>query len=192
MDKPLPGQIQKVDISYDKKSIFGLTHGQIVSKLRELSHLKVVQTFLDDEAENFINDFIGKFQKPTFSYADLWELKEAYLEKLYKTAIAKKHLEADVKYGFYDRGQFFELIFDGAKPITIKNRLGIKYLHYLVVHKDKKVELVEIDRIAGVHPDSIGKYRDDGEMPDESDENAQAKGGKLVGAKETLMTFNNK
>jgi len=199
----LPGHIKKVDMAYNKKNKFGLSHGQIFSQLRELSHLRAVQSFLDDEAENFINDFIGKFQEPTFSYGDLWTLKNRYLEKLYSTAISKKHLEADVKYGFYDRGEIFEIIFDGAQPIIIKKRIGIRFLYHLVAHKNEEIQLFELDKIAGVHPDPKNDYNGDGGGYNEDDEkypiNLKAKNkerGQKSGAQlepeEVLMAFKEK
>ena len=45
-----------------------------------------MRDFLEKESINFIKDYAKAVNTPTFSYADLWEIKQGYLFRLQEIA----------------------------------------------------------------------------------------------------------
>jgi len=183
-NETVPDDLKNINTAKFDRAGKDKLHHEMVGDLQKNFHLKTVQTFLKESSHQFIEDYINRAQDTTFSYADLWEIKEKYLKRLYDELLRKGQSEANFEYAFLDRGEFYEIIYEG-KLYRIQKRLGIQYLHYLVQHKNEEVSLHKLDIIGGINPEQV----QDGHTKKGGSQKSKSHDDKKSGKKPTVSIF---
>ncbi|MEW6672852.1 MAG: hypothetical protein AB1427_14190 [Thermodesulfobacteriota bacterium] len=153
-DDAVPNDLKKIDPAKFDRSGKDKRHQEMVKALQENFHLKTVQTFLKESSQQFIEDYIGRAQDITFSYADLWEIKEKYLIRLFNEAKEKAHQETAVQHSFHEFDDYYEIFFEGERHLLDKIG-GLKRLQYLVRHKYEEVSIFDMDDDEGIAPELL-------------------------------------
>jgi hypothetical protein len=87
--KPIPLDLRDI-IRKFSVTIDSDTHENKKKEVRSIFSKSYIQKYLANLAPDFIRDYEKLIKQYAFSYADLWELKERYLEKVYQCIRNKK------------------------------------------------------------------------------------------------------
>ncbi len=83
-----------------------------------------------------------------FSYAEFWRIIKRHVKRL------SFHLDIELrkiaKYAFYKEGEYFTIIFNASDPVRIKEQIGLKYIHYLVLNKHDFVWSRDLENLGGI------------------------------------------
>ena len=130
-------------------------HKKMVDEIKPKLTKGYVQDFLSKNYLSFIKDYVDLTQTPFFSYADLWELKEKYLNSLYNHV--KKEGIHESKYVFYPEGESWRITYNG-KTTGGYTGTGFKYLYYLISNQFKSFGHDDLDLLDGVEVREMKKY----------------------------------
>jgi hypothetical protein len=72
-------------------------HDDMVNEVRQAFSKGYVQTFISKQYSSFIKDYRQIVERFTFSYADVWQLKERYRQKVYQCIEDKKATRPDYR-----------------------------------------------------------------------------------------------
>jgi hypothetical protein len=103
-----------------------------------------VQEFLTSELFLFLKDYEELVRSNSFSYTQIWNLKQGYLDLLYKDV--KKALRDEKPYAMYREGESWKIVFDG-EPFGSLNGVGFRWIYYILSTPDVPVKYRDLDEI---------------------------------------------
>ena len=109
-------------------------HNEMIARVQENATKQYAQNFLKIRLVNFLEDYQRSIQENEFSYADIWQLKEIYLEDLYKEVL--KGLSDDAPYVMKREGKAWKMVFNG-KAISGLRQIGFSYLYHLICNPNE-------------------------------------------------------
>ena len=124
------GSDEKVMDDFD----LGMFSQKQIQTLRDNFSKDYAQLFLAEKSDLFINDYISIIRNANWSFLDIWNLKNEYMNQYYKSVHVG--ISSEKKYAFYENGGTWTIIFDG-KPITGLKGLGFKLIHFLLSNENK-------------------------------------------------------
>jgi hypothetical protein len=123
-------------------------HSASVKKIRDNSTTPAVQDWLTDNIDEFIVDYELISAYAGFSYAEIWRIIKRHVKRL------SFHLDIELrkiaKYAFYKEGEYFTIIFNASDPVRIKEQIGLKYIHYLVLNRHEFVWSRHLENLGGI------------------------------------------
>lgn len=160
---------------------------QYVRKINRFSDEPFVHHFLNDNYQNFIKDYIALVQQKDFAYADFWQLKFQYLERLNGAVNTGRMMH--YKYAFFKTGDVWILKYEG-ESLLLQDHKGLKYIHCLIANKGKKINTFELSDLDGKETESDAldnlvdlpdDSKSDGEDDESYDENNSSEAAALHG-----------
>nr|WP_321402075.1 hypothetical protein [uncultured Desulfobacter sp.] len=109
-------------------------HITMAKLVQENSTTQYVQDFLKTNIIYFLEEYEGTLQSNEFSYAHVWQLKEFYLEELYKEIL--KGLSEQAPYVMKKEGKAWKIVFNG-NPMSSLRRIGFAYLYHLICNPNE-------------------------------------------------------
>jgi len=108
--------------------------------------------FLNQIYSQFIQDYIEISGKTDFTCQAFDSLRNDYLRKLHK----QMNIEflGTTQYAFYEESGTWTIIFDG-NPIRALKGQGFRYIHHLVSHMRKQINIHDFDKNQGNHNDLV-------------------------------------
>ncbi len=124
-------------------------HLKMVDLVQENYTKQYVQEFLKDN----LVDFLGKYEDLTrsnsFSYADIWRLKESYLVRLYKSTL--KGVSDEAPYVMKRDGEDWKIIYNGDSRGLLKG-IGFGYIYHLLENENEEYYHSELLAVSGTQP----------------------------------------
>ena len=111
-------------------------HHVMVSRIRPNFTKQYVQDFLRDNVSDFMEKYEDHYKKNLFSYAHIWELKERYLELLYKAT--NKGLRDEVPYAMHREGEGWRIVFEGKAVSGLRGK-GFLWIYHIISNPNEKV-----------------------------------------------------
>jgi len=105
----------------------------IFDVLKENFSKEYSQFFLTETAKPYIEEYTSIIDQPNWSYLDIWELNNRYINNYYKAI--KFGISNEHPYAFYENGGTWTIIFDG-KPITGLDHPGFILINYLILNEN--------------------------------------------------------
>jgi len=122
---------EDIELSSDQRN----NHKKMVDLIQENFHKQYVQEFLKDNLIDFLEEYEGKIQSNQFSYATVWELKESYLEGLYKATL--KGLSEDAPYVMKREMDAWKIVFNNIETEKLLIGMGFAYIYYLLCNENE-------------------------------------------------------
>ena len=111
----------------------GMFNQKQIQALRDNFSKEYAQLFLSEKSDLFINDYISIIRNANWSFLDIWNLKNEYMNQYYKSVHVG--ISNEKKYAFYENGGTWTVVFDG-KPITGLDSPGFIFIYFLIKNKD--------------------------------------------------------
>ncbi|MFO7817199.1 MAG: hypothetical protein R6V39_05920 [Desulfovibrionales bacterium] len=124
----------------------------MIADIKEHREKPATWNFLKENLDPFIKDFIKIFQKADFCYGYVWKLKKYYIKKLH--AAIQDEIREDARYAFFKEGKTWTIIYKGKAKRGLNSK-GYAYLQYLVMHPRQFFNLIDLEAVDGVRPDTI-------------------------------------
>ena len=106
-------------------------HITMAKRVQENSFKQYTQEFLRENVIDFLEEYEELITGNKFSYASVWELKESYLEGLYKTT--NKGLSTEAPYVMSREGKnSWRMVFNNIKVEELLSGVGFAYIYYLL------------------------------------------------------------
>jgi len=121
-------------------------HNEIVARVQENSTKQYVQDFLKTNLVYFLEEYEGTIQSNEFSYAHVWQLKEIYLEDLYKEVL--KGLSDDALYVMKKEGKAWKIKFGETISSPLYGR-GFAYIYHILSKENDYTDHYELYLAAG-------------------------------------------
>jgi len=109
-------------------------HITMAKLVQKTATKQYTQEFLRDNLVDFLEEYEELIQGNKFSYADIWQLKESYLEGLYKDVI--NGLSEEAPYVMKREGKAWKMTFNGNTMSGLR-RIGYSYLYHLICHPNE-------------------------------------------------------
>ena len=122
-------------------------HFKMVARIQENYTKQYVQEFLKDNLVDFLEEYEDLIQSNSFSYADIWRLKESYLEGLYKTIL--KGLSEVAPYVMKREMDAWKIIFNNIKTEKLLIGVGFAYVYYLLCNENEYYYHADLIREGG-------------------------------------------
>ena len=111
------------------------THHKMVDRVRNNFTKQYVQEFLEKNLIDFLEEYEERFHSKQFSYAHVWELKESFLEKLYKAT--NKGLSSESPYVMKREMDAWIMVFNNIKSEKLLIGIGFAYIYYLLCNENE-------------------------------------------------------
>lgn len=111
-------------------------HSKMVRAVRENATKTYVQEFLTSELVPFLKDYEELVRSNSFSYAQIWNEKQSYLDLFYKDV--QTALRDEKPYAMYREGTAWKIVFDG-KPFGGLKGIGFRWIYYIISNPGNKV-----------------------------------------------------
>ena len=152
------------EIAAELKSI----HEKMVDLVRENYHKQYVQEFLKDNLIDFLEEYEEFIRSNTFSYATVWELKESYMEGLYKATL--KGLSEDALYVMKREMNAWKIVFNNIKTEKLLIGMGFAYIYFLLCNENEyyyHADLIKEGGNISIAPkNDNAEYNDDNDSPE--------------------------
>jgi hypothetical protein len=148
-------------------------HKEMVDLIQENFHKQFVQEFLKDNLIDFLEEYEGLIQSNKFSYAAVWELKESYLEGLFKAT--RIGLRSEVPYAMYREGESWKIVFNGKAFGGLRGK-GFLWIYLTLFHQPSPVYYTSLHDTYGAKSDH--GTGDQVAYADNPDENFESRGHK--------------
>ncbi|MEW6290963.1 MAG: hypothetical protein AB1545_14025 [Thermodesulfobacteriota bacterium] len=102
------------------------------------------QSFLKENYDSFIKEYVDIARRRTFSLADFFFLHEEFLNALHREIAKGRRNEAE--YAFFKEGDTWTIIFEGKSFRGLRG-LGYEYIHYMINRPGESFSHFELDRI---------------------------------------------
>ena len=131
----------------------GLDQKNAKERLRILDHLwdnfseRDIQHLLSRTATKFAVEYPRLSQRADFNFGLFWNLKESLVREIshyiWKEALSRQ------RYAIYNEGASWTLVFDGKKISGLRGN-GFRYIQYLVQHRGRQIDVIELSQLDGV------------------------------------------
>jgi hypothetical protein len=111
-------------------------HSKMVRVVRENATKTYVQEFLTSELFPFLEEYEELVRSNSFSYAQIWNLKQGYLDLLYSDV--QNALRDEKPYAMYREGTAWKIVFDG-KPFGGLKGIGFRWIYHIISNPGNKV-----------------------------------------------------
>lgn len=146
-------------------------HEKMVDLVQENYHKQYVQESLKDNLVDFLEQYEELIRFNTFSYASIWELKESYLEGLYK--VVRKGLRNEVQYAMYREGDGWKITYDGKSFGGLRGK-GFLWIYLTFLHQPSQVYYTSLHDTYEANPEE--GTGDQVTFADNSDEEPKRRG----------------
>lgn len=175
-------------------------HQKLLKLIRENMDKQYVQEFLKKNLIDFLEEYEEQLSSNQFSYASIWELKESYLEGLFKAT--NKGLSSEAPYVMSREGEdTWRIVFNNKKSEKLLTGVGFAYIYYLLCneneyyyHSDLLLEGKGVEsKVHKKEPKKkYGVYRqDDGNDQFNDDASSDTKPQPAISRKDLAILFSN-
>jgi hypothetical protein len=122
-------------------------HSKMVGLIQENFHKQYVQEFLKSDLIPFLEEYELLARSKGISYAEIWKLKEGYLEALYKET--NEGLRNEKPFVMYQEGKGWKIVFNG-KPYSGLIGIGFLWIYQTLLNPEKKIYYTDLNDRFGI------------------------------------------